>query len=472
VNRLSQIFLDKESGTPLYRQLSDGIHALIASGDLPPEYKLPPIRQMAASLGVNNATVVSAYKYLESRKHVYSLIGSGTYVAKPGESVLPPAILKNEYTAAGSVSGDINRYINFADTATTAELFPVGHFKKAFDAVLTRDGGSAFDYQDSQGYAPLRESICGLCGVMSVKTSPDRIQIVSGAQQGLDILAKALLNPGDTLLVERPTFYGAVGAFASRGALVIEIPLGKNGPDPALLETLLKTHRPKAMYLMPNFQTPTGISYSAETKRQVLELAYRYGSYIIEEDSQNDFYYGKQPPVPMKALDYRSQVIYVKSFSKILMPGLRMGFMVCPRKVHVTTAKRNTDIATSGYIQRAFDFYLRDGGFEGHLQHMRAVYGRRFRKAVKAAERHLTPYVDFYKPEGGLSLWLTVKDLTDDVETLCGKFLQQRVIVSPGTLFISQGDKTSGFRISFANLPEGKIAEGIELIAAVLSDAL
>jgi DNA-binding transcriptional MocR family regulator len=466
---VEDIRLSKDSPTPLYRQLGDEIKALIESGRLAPQAQLPPIRGLASALQVNNVTVVNAYKYLESLKYVYSMVGSGTFVSDPAQNALPAPILKNEYNATQALSGDLKQYINFADTATMSDLFPVAAFKQAFDAVLTRDGGSAFDYQDSQGYAPLRESLCALLKKSAVKTSPERVQIISGAQQGLDILAKAMLLPGDTLLVERPTFYGAVGAFASRGAQVIDIPLDESGPDPDRLETLLKAHRPKAMYLMPNFQTPTGISYSLDTKRRVLELAYKYNTYIIEEDNQNDFYYDRKPRVPLKALDYRNQVIYIKSFSKILMPGLRMGFMVCPKKISVTTVKRNTDIATSGYIQRAFDLYLRDGDFGRHCAHMRTVYARRYRKAVKMAVAQLAPYANIGIPGGGLSLWFELKDADGrQAEALCNRFLQQRVIVSPGALFSLHDDDMPCFRISFASVSEAALAKGIDLIASVI----
>ena len=460
-----EIVLKKDSETPLYRQLSDVISAFIENGALKPETKLPPIRTLAKMLNVNAITVVNAYRYLENHQYVYSLVGSGTYVSELRETALPLPILKNEYNATRAVSGDLSQYINFADTATLSSLFPVDAFKEAFEAVLTRDGGAAFDYQDSQGYAPLREILCQLLGGVSVKAQPEQIQIISGAQQGLDILAKALLNPSDTLLVECPTFYGAVGAFALRGPRVVEIPLETDGPDPERLETLLKINKPKAMYLMPNFQTPTGVSYSPERKRSVLELAYKYGVYIIEEDSQNDFYYDNKKRIPLKALDYRNQVIFIKSFSKALMPGLRMGFMVCPKKIGVAAVKRNTDIATSGYIQRAFDLYLRGGGYAPHIARMRAVYKRRYQKTLAAARKHLMDFTNFEPQNGGLSFWFTVKQATEDIESLCARFLQQKVIVSPGSLFSA---REPAFRVSFAAVPEGLIGEGFKKIAAVM----
>jgi DNA-binding transcriptional MocR family regulator len=219
---------------------------------------------------------------------------------------------------------------------------------------------------------------------------------------------------------------------------------------------------------MPNFQTPTGISYSLEKKRKLLELAYQYDMYIIEEDNQNDFYYTGKKPVPLKALDYRSRVIYIKSFSKVLMPGLRMGFMALPKKLAVTTVKRNTDIATSGYIQRALDVYMRGGGMEAHGRFIRAVYGKRYKTALGALIKHLSPYIHFWAPGGGLSLWaeLTHTRWAQSAEKFCAAVLEQQVILTPGSIFSDTAD--NAFRISFAAVDEERIAKGIEIIASVL----
>jgi DNA-binding transcriptional MocR family regulator len=441
---------------------------MIEDGTLAQGYKLPTIRALSKHLKVNNMTVISAYKYLESHHFIYSLVGSGTYVAPERRNQLPEPILKNQYNARQAVSSQITPdTINFADTSTDAKLFPVEAFKKAFDDALARDGGLAFDYQDSQGYEPLRESLCAYLETCSIKTSPSRIQIISGAQQGLDILAKALLEPGDVLLTEQPTFYGAVGAFATRGATVYEMPMEDDGPDMDAVESLMKQYRPRFLYVMPNFQTPTGISYGAEKKHRLLELVYKYESYIIEEDNQNDFYYDGNPRVPLKALDYRNRCIYVKSFSKILMPGLRIGCMVLPRKLAVATVKRNTDIATSGYIQRAFDLYLRDGGYSAHCAFMRGEYGKRYQTALEAIKRQLTGYVKYTPPDGGLSFWLTLsrREWSGYVEEFCEAVLAHDVIITPGSVFSARGD---AFRVSFAAVSADRITEGINVIASVL----
>jgi DNA-binding transcriptional MocR family regulator len=473
----ASIKLNRDGRAPLYRQLAEAIMGMIESGSLTPETKLPPIRALVKALNINAVTAVNAYKYLESRKHIYSVEGSGTYVSPLAVPAVPlvsasPAI----WPASPDQAADM---YNFSETAIDPAFFPVETFQRAFNIVLERDKGGAFTYraQDSQGYEPLRETLCAhLESEYAVRVPVDQLQITSGAQQGLDILAKALLSPGDAILVEQPTFYGAVAAAASRGAQALDFPLESDGPDLERLAALIKIYHPKYMYIMPNFQTPTGISYSPEKKRGLLELAYQHEIWIIEEDSQNDFYYDDQRRAPLKALDYRNHVIYVKSFSKILMPGLRMGCIALPKKVNVSSVKWNTDIASPGFIQRTLDVYIRSGEFQKHSARMRAAYGKRYRLALAAITDYLTPYVEFQPPGGGLSFWLTLRRPAEGTadnsfaDMFYATLAERRVAVRPGYMSAAQDNVLPSFRISFAAVPDGRIEKGIEIIANVLRE--
>jgi len=455
------IVLDKHSDTPLYRQLGDALAELIVQGKLVPGNRLPPIRQMAHIFDVNNTTVVSAYKYLERKAVVYSVVGSGTFVAQP----MPVSAPLVQIAAPSNIAAD---YINFADITANAALFPVATFRRALNTVLDRDGGVAFGYHDSQGYLPLRVSLCQLQDGLSI--SPDHIHIVSGAKQGLDILANAILEPGDTVFVEQPAPQSAVAAFQSRRVLIVEMPLAKDGPDFQALEALLKRHRPKLFYVTPNFQQPFGICYSAESKRRLLELAYAIDAHIVEEDQYSDFYYDGVKRIPLKTMDYNDRVIYIKSFSRIMMPGLGIGFMACPSSVSEAINKINADITPPGYIQRAFDIFLRSGDYVSHTANIREVYGRLYQKMAQAVSTYLASLADFELPGGGLSLWVTPHTTHGNkVGDYADKILQRKVVVSPGQLFAVPGTDLPGFRISFAAVPEERIAEGIGAIASVLA---
>ncbi len=472
MNDFFSIKLNKESDVPVYKQLGDGLLYLIESGVIKPSTKLPPIRTMANALKVNSVTVISAYKYLENKKVVYSQMGSGTYVMDIGVKELPTPISSFKTSMESNEFFNISDAVNFANTSIPPALFPVKEFKELFNKVLDRDLGNAFSYTDIQGYEPLRVSICTYVERFGIKTSYDRIQIISGAQQGVDIISKVMLTTGDVLFVEKPTYFGAVGAFMMRGGQVIEVPMEKDGISLEELATLLKIYHPKFIYIMSYYQTPACISYSIEKKRGLLELCAKYDTYIIEEDNQSEFNYSDDTIVPLKALDYKNRVIYIKTFSKILMPGLRIGFMVLPKKIlqQVLSAKYTSDIATSGFIQRAFHLYLSDEGFLDHVEMMRALFKERYEYFAYMLTTYLTPYFDFDLPKGGLSFWLKLKNKDLSANLLCENILKRNVVLTPGSVFSLNGEDIPCIRLSFADIETDKIEKGIKIIADYLKE--
>lgn len=469
---ISLIPLDKEGELPLYRQIADGIAVLIEKGSLSANQKLPPIRKLSEQLDVNTVTIVTAYKYLESKQIVYSRRGSGTFVSPlPIEHIPKPVANRNMHLFESGLLAE--NAINFSSTSLPHEMFPVDAFKRAFDAVLEREKGGAFRYMDSMGYEPLRQQLCRYLEEHGIQTTAENVQIISGAQQGVDIIAKAMLRYGDIVFVEKPTFYGAAGAFLSHGGKLVEIPMEQDGMDLAILEDYLKMYQPRFIYMMAYFQTPTGISYSMEKKRRLLELAEKYDTYIIEEDDFYDFYYGKEPLVPLKALDYKNRVIYIKSFSKILMPGLRMGLMVLPRKIHqvVMEAKYTTDISTSGFLQRAMAYYLEENGWEKHAAETRRYGSAKYRKVLSAARKYLSFSMTFGRPDGGVSLWLKLPDGIS-AELFCSRMLEKNVILTPGTQYDIRGTEDTHIRLSFANLSDDKIDVGLKRMGDTLREML
>ena len=467
-----QIQLNKMGEAPLYQQLAESIMELISDGYLPANSKLPPIRKMAQHFGVNAVTIVNAYKYLEQKQMVYSRVGSGTFVSPlPVEHIPEPVANRNIRSYSGEIS--VENAINFSGTSLPHEMFPVDAFKKAFDEVLDREKGGAFSYMDGMGYEPLREQLCRYLESYGIKTAVENVQVLSGAQQGIDIISKVMVHYGDVVFVEKPTFYGAAGAFLSRGAKLVEVPLEDDGMDMVMLEDYLKLYQPRFIYMMAYFQAPTGISYSMEKKRKLLELAEKYDTYIIEEDNFCDFHYGKEDIVPLKALDYKNRVIYIKSFSKILMPGLRIGLAVLPKKIHqaVMEAKYTTDISTSGFIQRALEFYLRENGWEEHAEQMRKYGSEKYRKTLSAARKYISGMTKYGLPNGGVTLWIELP-AGISAETFCSRMLEKNVILTPGSQFDISGEEDSHVRISFGDLSDDKIEVGLKRMGDVLREML
>lgn len=456
------VVIDKNSLEHLYIQLYKNMRMLIFNSVLKPHDKLPPIRKMAEFLGVNNVTVVNAYKLLEEDALVYKKIGSGTYVSP----------VENEYETKELVHQEYIDYkYDFSVASPTPELFPVEDFKWVLNEVLERDKGYAFGYQESKGFLPFRQSLCHYMNKHSVQVQPEDIQIISGAQQGIDLVSKSVLDYGDTVIVESPTYTGAIANFKLRGANIVEIPMTENGIELSELKAAMKRHKPKLLYLMPNCQNPTGISYDITHRQEVVELAKQHNCYILEDDYATDLYYGDDKPTPLKAEDTYDRIIYIKSFSKVLMPGLRLGFMIVPSALtdEIAMAKHTADITTSGLIQRAFDLYIRKGYWDQQIERINKTFKKRFVIMSEALETCMPDWVQYDLPRGGFNFWLTMTNGLS-ADELCWRLSEKGISIVSGSVFYSMQNKSSSFRISIAGISTKDIHEGVKAIADELNE--
>ncbi|MFW6410098.1 MAG: PLP-dependent aminotransferase family protein, partial [Halanaerobiales bacterium] len=329
-------------------------------------------------------------------------------------------------------------------------------------------------YQKSQGYYPLRESIGSYLKEINIDTDIDNIQIVSGAQQAIDLLVKVLTDYGEEVLVEEPTYTGAISALESRKAAIKGIPLMTDGMDLNILEDELKTKQVEFVYIMSSFQNPTGISWSEEKKKSLLWLAEKYDFFIVEDDCLSELYFEGEKPLPLKSYDRSQRVIYIKSFSKIFMPGLRLAFLVLPEDLlsPLLAAKHATDISSAGLTQRAFDYYLRKGLWSEHLSDMRELFGRRFNWMEEAIKDHLpSPIKLFNRPKGGLYFWLSLPEgyASKDLYKLSTK---KGVAFIPGELFSVKPLDSPYFRLSFADVNHQEIERGIQTLADAVKKLL
>lgn len=487
------IQLDKNCNIPMYIQISNHIEKLIHNNNLSIGDKLPAIRKLSTSLDVNNVTIVNAYKQLELNGYVTAIKGSGYYVKDYEKNIIPSkeedtffAPIQNddydfEYENIKLItSGQIEiseNAINFASATPDPSIFPVDTFKKALNEVLDRDKGFAFGYQESNGYEPLREALSDyLLRSNSIKVDADFIQIVSGAQQGIDIIGKCLLNPGDYVITENPTYTGAVSVFKSRDAKIVGVPINSDGIDIYTLEENIKKYNPKVLYLMTKFQNPTTISYSQEKLNKILDLANKYDFYIVEDDSLSGLSYDNTiKNITLKSLDINNKVIYVKSFSKLLMPGLRIGFVCCPSPIveKFVKAKHTTDISSSGLIQRALHIYFKKGQWENHLAYMKSVYKNKYDVMIKELNSLKEFDVKFLEPKGGLNFWLILPTNLDATKLYleCAK---KDVLFVPGKIFYTakEEDYTQTIRLSFAGTNVDEIKLGVSIIKEVIKKLL
>lgn len=469
---MKDLVIDKALEKPLYIQLYENIKSLIEENQIDNE-KLPSIRKLSKQLGVNNVTIINAYKLLEQEGYVYSLEGSGTYVKKI------PFSEDMTYLEDGDIDLMISgilplskESINFASVSPTSDLFPIEEFKQALIEVLDRDGGLAFLYPEINGYGPLRESISKfLMENYHTRVNMDQIIITSGGQQALDIISKTMINQGDIIFVENPTYSGALAAFKSRGAKIIGIPMLEDGIDIDMLKTYIKRYSPKFLYVMTNYQSPTTYSYNDAKKNEILNLAKENDFYIIEDDFLTDLSFDNKLNYPLKSQDKIDKVIFIKSFSKIFMPGVRIGFVTMPSKLlkGIIKAKHTTDISSSGYLQRAFDLYLRKDYWRKHIENIRKVYSEKYNIMIKELDVLKIYGIDYTTPNGGLSVWLKLPSNIDGLK-FYNDCVENNLSLVPGKIFfIDESIYTNYIRLSFGAVDNDEIIEGIRIIVNILS---
>ncbi|WP_286173130.1 MocR-like pyridoxine biosynthesis transcription factor PdxR [Caproiciproducens sp. MSJ-32] len=462
------MLINKNLSTPLYIQLYNNIKDMIEKKEIKEGEKLPSIRNLAKKLEVNNITIVNAYKLLEQEGYIYSVKGSGTYVRSPNYN-LNVSYMEDENMElmTGGILPISKDSINLATVSPTPEMFPIAQFKQSLIEVLDRDKGNAFLYPEITGYEPFKESICNfLSKNYNINVPKDQILVISGGQQGIDIITKALISPGDTVLVENPTYSGAIAAFQSRGAKIIGIPMKKDGMDLEILNRYIQRYSPKFIYMMTNYQSPTTYSYSEDKKRELINLSKKYNIYIIEDDFLTDLNYDENIKLPLKSIDHTDNVIYIKSFSKIFMPGIRMGFMTVPEKLFkdIIKAKHTTDVSSSGFLQRAFDLFLRKGYWKKHIDTVKKVYKNKYNTMIQELDKLKKYDISFVKPNGGLSIWVKLPENIDCVE-LYNECKENNVAIVPGKIFFINDSIYSNYiRLSFGAVSNEEIVEGIRII--------
>lgn len=449
------------SDQPKYLQLFDYIKEAIVKGEFKRGERLPAIRSLAEKLEVNNITVVNAYKHLERNNYITAKKGSGYYVSGSKTEN------EGKYSSSDLAVSNNESYINFAGATPHPSIFPIESFKDCINEVLERDKGFAFGYQESNGFKPLRESIlCYLNRGYSINMeNAENIQIVSGAQQGLDLAAKVLLSPGDYVITENPTYDGAVAVFKSRGARVVGVNMEIDGIDMVDLEKKLRICKPKFIYVMTNFQNPTTISYSGQKLKELFSLARKYNTYVVEDDSMSELFYSSTKPSTLKVLDDKNRyIIYLKSFSKILMPGLRVGCMVIPDLLvnEFTRIKQTSDISSSGLIQRSLDLYFNSGKWDEHLQYMKEIYKGKYEFMLSRLEKLNKYGIKYIEPNGGLYFWIRVPRSMSAKELYYSCRSNGLLLIPSGVFYdINNPNRDSYIRLSFAASGIEQIREGM-----------
>jgi 2-aminoadipate transaminase len=369
--------------------------------------------------------------------------------------------------------------ISFAGGLPAPECFPTEELTAAAERVLIERPLAALQYGPTEGYRPLREFVTSVMRGRGLTIPADQILMLSGSQQGLDSIGKLFIDPGSTVLVEEPTYLGALQAWRPYSPKFITLPLDADGLDVTILEQVLQRgERPRFLYIVSCFQNPTGISPSPERKRALLEVAATYGLPIVEDDPYGELYYeGQRPPI-LAALDAEMHgelrhVMYLSTFSKLLAPGLRVGWVAAPTELvdKLAHAKQGLDLHTGGLAQATAYEACRDGLLDRHVPTIRATYHARRDAMLEALERYMPKEVIWTHPSGGMFIWLTLPTQIDTTELLQVS-LEQRVAFVPGTPFYANGGGTNTMRLNFSHSAPERITEGVARLARSIVELL
>ncbi|HEX7976781.1 MAG TPA: PLP-dependent aminotransferase family protein [Anaerolineales bacterium] len=369
--------------------------------------------------------------------------------------------------------------ISFGGGMPAPDVFPIREFKEACDRVLDDQGAIALQYGSTEGYLPLREMIARHSARYGIEITPENIMVTSGSQQALDLLGKVLINRGDRILVESPTYLGALQAWSAYGADYVTVPMDENGMQTDALEEALRSG-PKFIYVLPNFQNPTGSTLSLERRRRLIELADQYGVPIVEDDPYEQLRFEGEHLPTVVYLDgefrgnnhscYRGNVIYLSTFSKILAPGIRLAWVIAPPEVirKLVQAKQGADLHTATFNQ-IVAYEVSKGGFlDRHIELIRRVYRQRRDVMLGALDAYFPPGADWTHPLGGLFLWSTVPEPMDTTQVLKAA-IEQNVAFVPGAPFFPCGGGTNTMRLNFSNATPELIREGISRLGRVLT---
>ncbi|MEY4585310.1 MAG: hypothetical protein RJB10_1807 [Pseudomonadota bacterium] len=368
--------------------------------------------------------------------------------------------------------------ISFAGGFPDPALFDVEGIAESTAAVLANNPGPVLQYGATEGFGPLREGLSKFMAKKGVTVNPDGLIVTTGSQQGLDLIGKTMINPGDKVIVEAPTFLATIQCFRLYGAHIIGAPVDADGVDTDKLEALIAEHKPKLVYLIPTFGNPSGATLSLARRKRVLELAVKYNTLVVEDDPYCELYFGKPPPPSMLALSHtvpgsRDLLAHCGSFSKILSPGLRVGWMIAPPALlaNATMCKQFSDAHTSNLTQATAAHYLTLNRLDTALAAVRTTYAERARVMAESLRRELGSAISFNEPQGGMFFWAKLTGeggKPNNANEFAKRAIDKLVAFVPGAPFFAHDADVSTLRLSFATVDVEKIKEGVKRLGEAL----
>lgn len=478
-----KIPIDRQAAKPIYLQIRDRFNRLIESGTFQAGDRLPSIRALATTIQVNKLTVIEAYSILEADGLIHARPGAGYFVNPLGTTAQPE---KSNFAPIQEVVIPENKSISFMEiyqlsvqvktkpgAIDFSSGFPISsglkdlqrHARRAMKQVTE----NLFNYDFPQGQATLRQQTAKMLIQLGLEISADDLIITNGSKQGLSLVMNHYLHPGDWIVTESPTYYGTLDIIENIGAKIVGIPMQSSGMNLELLEQYLKSHRPKLIYTVSTFQNPTGITTTLQHRQQLLALAQQYGCLILEDNAYEGLNFAPVPP-PIKSLDCSDTVIYTGTFSKTLMPGLRVGYLLATGKHYhpLVQQKLFHDLHVSTVSQAIVREYLASGQYRHHLNHLRSSNLASRNAMLQALENYFPDEATWTIPNGGLFLWVQLPPEISLV-SLAHQAWSENVFVYPGTPFFPGQKGYNALRLNFSH-PSETIDRGIAVLGKLLKE--
>jgi DNA-binding transcriptional MocR family regulator len=476
-----KILLDRNSAQAVYLQIRDRLSHLIETGALQPGDRLPSIRSLAKTTRVNKLTVIEAYSVLEADGLVHARQGSGYFVSEPSLNSPQPTsnfdppqeVILSEHPGKSFFDFYVASVAarQHADTIDLSTGFPVQTGLEDLTRIARRAvkevGSSLFHYDLPHGQLLLRQQIARMLVQQGLEITPENIIVTNGSKQGLSLVFQRYIRPGDWAIVESPTYHGALDVLSSLEAKTIGIPMTVQGINLELLEQHLHTYRPKLIYTVSTLQNPTGVTTNQDHRIALLQLAERYGCLIVEDNAYEGLNFESVPP-PLKAYDRNDVVIYLGTFSKTLMPGIRVGYMVVTGDSYQPLVKSKLlhDYHVSTVSQAIVSEYLGSGHYRRHLAHLRSKHLQSRNIMLGAMERHFPAEATWTVPNGGTFLWVQLpKGIS--MPAICQEALAHNILIADGSLFFPKRQGYNSLRLNFSHEPE-VVERAIRVLGSLL----
>lgn len=475
--------LNRDSSQPIYQQIHSYLSRLIKSGKMPAGQKLPSIRTLSQHTQVNKLTIIQAYSYLEADGLIHARQGAGYFVNNTISSGLT---LVSQFAPAQEViisqggSSFFEQYTASLQAQHTPGIidfssgFPRNHgidnLQRLAKRAIAKSIDNLFRYDFPEGQLILRQQIAQMLVMQGLAVSPNELIITSGSEQGISLAMNYYLQPGDWAIVETPTYHGALSILDNLKVKVIGIPMTAVGMNLELLEQYLESHRPKLIYTISTLHNPTGITTSLTHRQQLLALAQKYECPILEDNAYEGLNFEPLPP-PIKAIDKDNLVTYVSTFSKTLMPGLRVGYMVAGgnKYQHLVKQKALHDMHVSTVSQAIVSEYLASGQFRRHLQRLQTRNLQSRNAMLQALERYFPDEITWTIPKGGLFLWSHLPNYLP-IQAICREALAANVLVANGAAFFP-GRGYPAMRLNFSHTCD-EIEVGVKILGNLLKKYL